>query len=70
MNDDIQQVVIRSADNVVLRAGFCGFATDGSFDPAAETILVEGVDFQTRAIFDPPPPDVTWLWTGSGFVRG
>jgi hypothetical protein len=69
MNDDSQQVVIVTATNIVLRAGYCDFATDGTFDPATETILVEGVDYQGRAVFDPPPPEVTWMWTGSGFVQ-
>lgn len=67
--DDVQQVVVVTATGVVLRAGFCDFATDGTFDPATETILVDGVDYEPRAVFDPPPPDVVWIWNGSTFER-
>lgn len=67
--DDVEQVVVMTATGVVLRAGFCDFATDGTFDPATETILVEGVDFEGRAVFDPPPPDAVWIWNGETFTR-
>jgi hypothetical protein len=67
--DDAQQVVVMTTTGVVLRAGFCNFATDGTFDPATETILVDGIDYEGRAVFDPPPPDVAWIWNGSTFTR-
>jgi hypothetical protein len=65
--DESQQVVVMTATGVVLRAGFCDFATDGTFDPLTETILVENVDFDGRAVFDPPPPDTVWIWNVSTF---
>jgi hypothetical protein len=67
--DDLQQVVVMTTTGVVLRAGFCDFATDGTFDPATETILIENLDYEGRAIFDPPPPEVVWIWNGSSFIR-
>lgn len=66
----MQQVVINTATTIVLRAGFCDFATDGSFDPATETILVEGVDYAGDVYFDPPLSQAQWTWDGSGFVAG
>ena len=67
--DDLQQVVVMTATGVVLRAGFCDFATDGTFDPLTETILIENLDYEGRAVFDPPPPDVVWIWNGETFTR-
>jgi hypothetical protein len=69
MDDEQQQVVVMTATGVVLRAGFSDFATDGTFDPGTETILVQGLDFDGRAIFDPPPPEIVWIWNGSTFER-
>ena len=67
--DDLQQVVVMTTTGVVLRAGFCDFATDGTFDPVTETILIENLDYEGRAVFDPPPPDVVWIWNGETFTR-
>jgi hypothetical protein len=67
--DDSQQVVVMTTTGVVLRAGFCDFATDGTFNPATETILIENIDFEGRAVFDPPPPETVWIWNGSTFAR-
>jgi hypothetical protein len=67
--DDLQQVVVVTTTGVVLRAGFCDFATDGTFDPTTETILKQDIDYLGRAIFDPPPPDAMWVWDGDEFVR-
>ena len=66
---ELQQVVVTSDTGTVLRAGFCDFKTDGTFDPATEVILKQDIDYLGRAIFDPPPPDATWVWDGDGFVR-
>lgn len=67
--DDVQQVVIMTLTGVVLRAGFCDFENDGTFNPSAETILKEDIDYLGRVIFDPPPPDVVWIWNGSEFEK-
>jgi hypothetical protein len=67
--DETQQVVIMTATGVVLRAGYSDFATDGTFDPQTETILREGIDYEGRAVFDPPPPETVWIWNGTTFVR-
>ena len=69
MDDELQQVVVMSATGVVLRAGYSDFASDGTFDPATETILHQDIDFQGRAIFDPPPPEAVWIWDGTTFTR-
>ena len=37
--DDIQQVVIMTLTGVVLRAGFCDFENDGTFNPSTEKDL-------------------------------
>jgi hypothetical protein len=66
---ETQQVVVMTVTGVVLRAGYCDFATDGTFDPGTETLLVEGIDFSGRVAFDPPPPEVVWIWNGTEFIR-
>jgi len=59
------QFVLRQADQLVLRCGYCDFTVDGSFNPGTEEILV--LEWATK-------PNLLlgeqWYWNGVDFDIG
>ena len=58
-------VVIETLTGDCLRAGYCDFLNDGSFDPATETILTDVV-FPKRIRV---PGDLMDKWTGTEWIE-